>query len=148
MVTNQGEGAKLSQVIQIDEGKIQEHLGQVVGATEGGASLSEAKGDEAGGCSGAGGVGNRRNALFYYAFPREHWRCLRTNNPLERILREVRRRTRAVGAFPDGKSALMLAGEVALPGRHEVGHTTVHGHEPPSGCERSRMKHQNPKPSF
>src|ERR1700730_2797435 len=30
--------------------------------------------------------------LFYYAFPREHWRSLRTNNPLERILREVRRR--------------------------------------------------------
>jgi transposase-like protein len=47
--------------------------------------------------------------LFYYAFPREHWRSLRTNNPLERILREVRRRTRAVGAFPDGRSALMLA---------------------------------------
>ena len=47
--------------------------------------------------------------LYYYAFPREHWRSLRTNNPLERILREVRRRTRAVGAFPDGKSALMLA---------------------------------------
>ena len=33
----------------------------------------------------------------------------RTNHPLERLLREVRRRTRAVGAFPDGKSALMLA---------------------------------------
>jgi transposase-like protein len=32
--------------------------------------------------------------LYYYAFPSEHWRCLRTNNPLERILREVRRRTR------------------------------------------------------
>jgi len=47
--------------------------------------------------------------LYYYAFPSEHWRCLRTNNPLERLLREVRRRTRAVGAFPDGKSALMLA---------------------------------------
>ncbi len=47
--------------------------------------------------------------MFYYAFPREHWRCLRTNNPLEPILREVRRRTRTVGAFPDGKSALMLA---------------------------------------
>jgi putative transposase len=47
--------------------------------------------------------------LYYYAFPREDWRCLRTNNPLERLLREVRRRTRAVGAFPDGKSALMLA---------------------------------------
>ena len=53
--------------------------------------------------------GGIEETLFYYAFPREHWRCLRTNNPLERLLREVRRRTRAVGAFPDGKSALMLA---------------------------------------
>ena len=47
--------------------------------------------------------------LYYYEFPREHWRCLRTNNPLEQLLREVRRRTRAVGAFPDSKSAPMLA---------------------------------------
>lgn len=31
------------------------------------------------------------------------------NNPLERIIREIRRRTRVVGAFPDGHSALMLA---------------------------------------
>jgi len=46
--------------------------------------------------------------LSYYGFPREHWRCLRTNNPLERIMREIRRRTRVVGAFPDGQSALML----------------------------------------
>lgn len=47
--------------------------------------------------------------LSYYAFPSEHWRSLRTNNPLERILREIRRRTRVVGSFPDGHSALMLA---------------------------------------
>ncbi len=47
-------------------------------------------------------------SLSYMAFPREHWRCLRTNNPMERLNREVRRRTRVVGAFPDGKSALML----------------------------------------
>jgi len=47
--------------------------------------------------------------LYYYAFPSEYWRWVRTNNPLERLLREVRRRTRVVGAFPDGKSALMLA---------------------------------------
>ena len=40
--------------------------------------------------------------------PPEHWRCLRTNNPLERLMREIRRRTRVVGAFPDGQSALML----------------------------------------
>ena len=46
--------------------------------------------------------------LSYYAMPSEHWRCLRTNNPLERLNREIRRRTRVVGAFPDGQSALML----------------------------------------
>lgn len=47
--------------------------------------------------------------LAYYAFPEEHWRRIRTNNPLERIMREIRRRTRVVGAFPDGQSALNLA---------------------------------------
>jgi transposase-like protein len=47
--------------------------------------------------------------LAYYAFPEEHWRRIRTNNQLERILREIRRRTRVVGAFPDGQSALNLA---------------------------------------
>ena len=46
--------------------------------------------------------------LSYMSFPREHWRSLRTNNPLERLNREIRRRTRVVGAFPDGQSALML----------------------------------------
>jgi putative transposase len=56
--------------------------------------------------------------LSYMAFPREHWRCLRTNNPLERLNREVRRRTRVVGAFPDGQSALML---VAARLRHVAG---------------------------
>jgi len=45
----------------------------------------------------------------YYKFPSEHWRQLRTNNMLERIMREIRRRTRVVGCFPDGNSALMLA---------------------------------------
>ena len=49
-----------------------------------------------------------RATLHYSAFPREHWRCLRTNNPLEQLLREVRRRTRVVRPFPDDKSALML----------------------------------------
>mgnify|MGYP000523342516 CR=1 FL=1 len=56
--------------------------------------------------------------LTYYDFPSEHWRRIRTNNPLERILREVRRRTRVVGAFPDGNSALML---VAARLRHIAG---------------------------
>lgn len=56
--------------------------------------------------------------LSYYHFPREHWRSLRTNHPLERLSREVRRRTRVVGAFPDGQSALML---VAARLRHTAG---------------------------
>ncbi|MET0068010.1 MAG: IS256 family transposase [Candidatus Thiodiazotropha sp.] len=47
--------------------------------------------------------------LTFYGFPAQHWRRIRTNNPLERIMREIRRRTRVVGAFPDGNSALMLA---------------------------------------
>jgi transposase-like protein len=47
--------------------------------------------------------------LAYFAFPEEHWRRLRTNNPLKRIMREIRRRTRVVGAFPDGQSSLSLA---------------------------------------
>ena len=47
--------------------------------------------------------------IAYYHFPREHWRQIRTNNPLERIMREIRRRSRVVGCLPDGNSALMLA---------------------------------------
>jgi transposase-like protein len=46
--------------------------------------------------------------LAYMAFPREHWTRLRTNNALERLMREIRRRTRVVGNFPEGQSALML----------------------------------------
>jgi putative transposase len=47
--------------------------------------------------------------LTSYAFSEQHWQRIRTNNALERILREIRRRTRVVGAFPDGQSALNLA---------------------------------------
>lgn len=49
------------------------------------------------------------DTLSYYYFPREHWLRIRTNNMLERIIREIRRRTRVVGCFPDGNSALMLS---------------------------------------
>ncbi len=47
--------------------------------------------------------------LTYYSYPKRHWRFIRTNNPLERLFREVRRRTRVVGVFPDINSCLMLA---------------------------------------
>ena len=41
-------------------------------------------------------------------FPPEHWQKIRTNNVIERLNRERRRRTRVVGTFPDGHLALML----------------------------------------
>ena len=46
--------------------------------------------------------------LTYMDFPTERWSRIRTNNLTERVNREIRRHTRAIGAFPDGNSALML----------------------------------------
>ena len=46
--------------------------------------------------------------LTYTGLPREHWARIRTDNAIERLNREIRRRTRVVGTFPDGRSALML----------------------------------------
>jgi putative transposase len=53
--------------------------------------------------------------LSYTAFPREHWTRLRTNNALERLMRDVRRRTRVVGAFPDGRAGFPLLRARVLP---------------------------------
>ena len=53
--------------------------------------------------------GGYAETLAYCGMPREHWRRIRTNNAIERLNGEIRRRTRAVGTFPDGKSALMPA---------------------------------------
>lgn len=46
--------------------------------------------------------------LSYMDFPYEHWSRIRTTNMIERINREIKRRTKVVGTFPDGNSALML----------------------------------------
>ena len=56
--------------------------------------------------------------LTYFIFPSEHWTRIRTNNAIERLNREIRRRTRVVGCVPDGNSALML---VCARLRHVVG---------------------------
>ena len=47
--------------------------------------------------------------LTYCDFPSKHWTRIRANNVIERLNREICRRTRVVGSFPDGNSALMLA---------------------------------------
>lgn len=49
-----------------------------------------------------------RETLAYTDFPMQHWTRIRSNNAIERLNREIRRRTRVVGTFPDGKSVLML----------------------------------------
>jgi transposase-like protein len=53
-------------------------------------------------------------ATRFYAFPRAHWLRIRSTNGLERLHGEIKRRTRAVGAFPDRSSALRLVTAVAL----------------------------------
>jgi putative transposase len=53
--------------------------------------------------------GGAAETLAYARFPMEHWRRARTNNGIERLNREVKRRANAVGSLPDGRSAMMLA---------------------------------------
>lgn len=48
------------------------------------------------------------DVLAYMVFPQEHWRQLHSTNPLERLNREIRRRTRVVGIFPNTTSLLRL----------------------------------------
>ena len=70
--------------------------------------------------------------LTYMDFQEEHRKKIRTNNMIERLNREIRRRTRVVGTFPDGESALMM---VCARLRHVVstlwGLKEVHGYETP-----------------
>jgi hypothetical protein len=81
--------------------------------------------------------------LSYYAYPSEHWRRIRTNNPMERIMREIRRRTRVVGAFPDGEPALML---VAARLRYVAGASlAIAGTWTWIFCERCRQRLSSPQ---
>ena len=56
----------------------------------------------------------RYDLFNYHAFPKSHWRRLRTTNVLERLNREIKRRGRVVGAFPSVKSFIRLLGSVLL----------------------------------
>lgn len=84
----------------------QESLTASTGKAEAAASsVDEIKLEEAARCVRDGVA----EALAYTRFPMEHWGGrIRTNDAIERSNREIRRRTRAVDTFPDGRSALML----------------------------------------
>ena len=56
--------------------------------------------------------GGEEDVLTHMSFPTAHWRQIRSTNPLERLNREIRRRTDVVGIFPTSKSALRLIGMV------------------------------------
>jgi hypothetical protein len=77
------------------------------------------------------------------AFPEEHWRHIRTNNSLERIMREIRRRTRVVGAFPDGNSAINWA---AARLRHFAQHALVDQTIPKHAAAQAAQRHDRHRP--
>lgn len=56
----------------------------------------------------------REEVLAYTRFPLEHWRKIRTNNPLENLNSQIKRRTRVVGIFPNRASVIRLVGMVLL----------------------------------
>jgi putative transposase len=61
----------------------------------------------------------REDVLTFRAFPPEHWRKIWSTNPLERLNKEIKRRTRVVGIFPNDASIVRLVGALLLEQQEE-----------------------------
>ena len=55
-----------------------------------------------------------QDVLAYMNFPPEHWTRIYSTNPLERLNKEIKRRTNVVGVFPDGASVIRLVGSILM----------------------------------
>lgn len=60
-----------------------------------------------------------REAFSFYKYPSEHWRKIKTTNPLERLNKEIRRRTRVAGIFPSEGSCMRLISAILVE-QHET----------------------------
>jgi putative transposase len=82
--------------------------------------------------------------LAFYAFPADHWTKLRSTNPLERVNREIGRRTDVVGIFPNDRSLIRLAASVVIEQNDEwlVGRRYLSAHSLESVLDREKEEKQ------